>query len=158
MPGNNPERGTWDALTDNLGAEPIEQITHRTGKAALVLLLVTLAVTPVRRLTGWNWVIQLRRLLGLFAFFYACLHFATYLFDQYFDWAFIWEDVAKHPYVTVGFAAFLLLIPLAATSTRGMIRRVGGSAGSGCTAWYTCPPRSRWCTSTGSSKRTCGSR
>ncbi|HEX5725642.1 MAG TPA: protein-methionine-sulfoxide reductase heme-binding subunit MsrQ, partial [Longimicrobiaceae bacterium] len=111
--------------TGGLGAEPIEEVTHRTGKTALVLLLLTLAVTPLRRLTGWNALIGARRLLGLFAFFYACLHFAIYLFDQSFAWSFIVEDVAEHPYVTLGFAALVLLAPLAATSTRGAIRRLG---------------------------------
>ncbi len=116
----------WDAFTDGLGAEPIEAVTHRTGWWGLTLLLVTLAVTPVRRLTGWNRVIQLRRLLGLFAFFYVSLHFLTYLFDQFFQLEYIIEDVVKRPYITAGFAAYLLLIPLAATSTQGMIRRLGG--------------------------------
>jgi methionine sulfoxide reductase heme-binding subunit len=114
-----------DAFTDGLGAEPIEEITHRTGRTALTLLMVTLAVTPLRRLTGWNGVVRGRRTLGLFAFFYACLHFAVYLFDQGFSWAFIVEDVAEHPYVTAGFTALLLLAPLAVTSTRGWVRRLG---------------------------------
>ncbi len=117
----------WDAFTDGLGAEPIEAITHRTGFWGLTLLLVTLAVTPVRRLTGWNRIVQLRRLLGLFAFFYVALHFLTYVvLDQFFALEFIVEDVLERPYITVGFAAFLLLIPLAVTSTKGMIRRLGG--------------------------------
>lgn len=115
----------WDALHGGLGAEPIEEVTHRTGKAALVLLLASLAVTPVRRLTGWNPVVKVRRLVGLFAFFYAVLHFGIYLFDQELSWTYVVEDVTEHPYVTAGFAAFLLLLPLAATSTRGMIRRLG---------------------------------
>lgn len=114
-----------EALTDDLGADPIRRITLRTGEAALRLLLASLAVTPVRRATGWNRVIQLRRLLGLFAFFYVVLHFATYLFDQELSPGYIVEDVVKHPYVTAGFTAFVLLIPLAATSTKGMIRRLG---------------------------------
>jgi len=88
---------------------------------------VTLSVTPVRRLTGWNWLIRLRRMLGLFAFFYACLHFFTYVgIDQFFDWRTIVADIAKRPYITVGFASFLLLIPLAVTSTNAMQRRLGG--------------------------------
>jgi sulfoxide reductase heme-binding subunit YedZ len=115
----------WDAFTDGLGAEPIEAITHRTGWWGLTLLLVTLAVTPVRRFTGWNRLIRLRRLLGLFAFFYVCLHFLTYLFDQDFALGYIVEDVVERPYITLGFTAFLLLIPLAITSTKGMIRRLG---------------------------------
>lgn len=115
----------FDTLTDGLGAEPIEEVTHRTGLTALVLLLATLAVTPLRRLTGWNRLVQVRRLVGLFAFFYASLHFLIYLFDQEFTLAYIVEDVVEHPYVTAGFTAFLLLVPLALTSTRGMIRRLG---------------------------------
>ncbi|HEU0078660.1 MAG TPA: ferric reductase-like transmembrane domain-containing protein, partial [Longimicrobiaceae bacterium] len=108
----------WDAFSGGLGAEPIEEVTHRTGKTALVLLLCSLAVTPLRRLTGWNGAIRFRRLLGLFAFFYACLHFATYLFDQEFLPEYIVEDVVEHPYVTAGFTALLLLVPLALTSTQ----------------------------------------
>lgn len=115
----------WDGFTGGLGAEPIEEATHRTGKAALVLLLATLAVTPVRRLGGWNALVRVRRLLGLFAFFYASLHLLVYLFDQELTPAYIVEDVAEHPYVMAGLAAFLLLVPLALTSTRGMIRRLG---------------------------------
>ena len=114
-----------DAFTDGLGAEPVENVTHRTGKAAITLLLVTLAVTPVRRLTGWNGAVRARRPLGLFAFFYATLHFLVYLFDQGFSWGYIVEDVVEHPYVTAGFIALLLLVPLAVTSTRGWIRRLG---------------------------------
>lgn len=113
------------SLTDGLGAEPIEEITHRTGSAAITLLMATLAVTPARRLTGWNGVIAARRPLGLFAFFYACLHFVVYLFDQWFAWEYILEDIAERPYVTVGFTALLLMVPLAVTSTRGWIRRMG---------------------------------
>ncbi|MDB4951925.1 MAG: ferric reductase like transrane component family protein [Gemmatimonadetes bacterium] len=115
----------FDAFTGGLGADPIREVTHRTGFTALTLLMATLAVTPLRRMTGWNPLVQLRRLLGLFAFFYACLHFAIYLADQGFDAGFIVEDVVKHPYVTVGFTALLLLIPLAVTSTRKSIRRLG---------------------------------
>jgi sulfoxide reductase heme-binding subunit YedZ len=109
-----------------LGAEPVEEITHRTGWWALTLLLVTLAVTPLRRLTGWNRVIQLRRMLGLFAFLYATLHVLTYFgLDQLFDLRYIAEDIVERPYITAGFAAWLLLLPLAVTSTRGWIRRLG---------------------------------
>jgi methionine sulfoxide reductase heme-binding subunit len=114
------------AVTDGLGADPIETLTHRTGWWGLTLLLATLAVTPVRRLTGWNRVIGVRRLLGLFAFFYVALHFAVYLLDQELVLAYIAEDVLERPYITVGFAAFVLLIPLTVTSTRGMIRLLGG--------------------------------
>ncbi|HEX8907278.1 MAG TPA: protein-methionine-sulfoxide reductase heme-binding subunit MsrQ [Longimicrobiaceae bacterium] len=112
-------------LTGTIEADPVKDITHRTGKAVLTLLLATLAVTPVRRLTGWNGVIAARRPLGLFAFFYAVQHFSIYLGDQAFAPAYIVEDVAKHPYVTAGFTAFCLLIPLALTSTKASIRRLG---------------------------------
>ena len=106
--------------------DPIKEITHRTGWWTITLLVVTLAVTPARRLTGWNGLVKYRRMLGLFAFFYACLHFLTYLvLDQFFAWEFILEDVAKRPYITLGFAAFLMLLALAVTSTNGWIRRLG---------------------------------
>lgn len=114
------------ALRDDLTANPIELVTHWTGFWALTLLVVTLAITPIRRLTGWNRIIQLRRPLGLFAFFYATLHFLTYLvLDQFFAWEFIVEDIIERPYITVGFTAFVFLIPLALTSTKGWIRRLG---------------------------------
>lgn len=115
----------WAGLGGGLGAEPIEKVTHRTGLTALVLLLCSLAVTPLRRLSGWNGAVRFRRLLGLFAFFYASLHFLVYLFDQELVPAYVVEDVVERPYVTAGFTAFLLLVPLALTSTRGMIRRLG---------------------------------
>jgi len=109
------------------GANPVETLTHHTGLWGLRFLLLTLAVTPLRRLTGWNWLIRFRRMLGLFAFFYVCLHLGIYLvFDHFFDWRAIGADIVKRPYITVGFLAFLLLIPLAVTSTNGMIRRLGG--------------------------------
>lgn len=115
-----------DAMGGGLGAEPIEEITHRTGWWALTLLVVTLAVTPVRRLTGWNRLVQLRRMLGLFAFFYASLHVLTYFgLDQFFALDYILEDIAERPYITVGFIAWVLMIPLAVTSTRGWMRRLG---------------------------------
>lgn len=113
-------------FTDRLGANPIEFITHRTGWWALVLLCVTLAITPVRRLTGWNWLVRLRRLLGLFAFFYAALHFTIWVtLDRFFDWRTMGEDIVKRPYITAGMIALLLLVPLAITSTRGWVRRLG---------------------------------
>jgi len=109
-----------------LGANPIEFITHSTGTWTLVGLLVTLSVPPLRRLTGRADLIRYRRMLGLFAFFYAILHFVTYLWlDQFFDFASIAKDIVKRPFITVGFAAFVLLIPLAVTSTRVMMRRLG---------------------------------
>jgi sulfoxide reductase heme-binding subunit YedZ len=113
-------------LTGGLGANPIEYITHSTGWWTLSFLLITLSVTPLRRLTGLNWLLRLRRMLGLYAFFYATLHFTTYIWlDQFFDPASIVKDIAKRPFVTIGFAAFVLLIPLAATSTNAMVRRLG---------------------------------
>jgi sulfoxide reductase heme-binding subunit YedZ len=115
------------AWQDNLGANPIERITHNTGYWTLTFLLVSLGVTPLRQLSGASWLVRLRRMLGLFAFFYACLHFLTYLvLDQFFDWSAIAKDILKRPYITVGFAAFVLLIPLAVTSTNAMQRRLGG--------------------------------
>jgi sulfoxide reductase heme-binding subunit YedZ len=112
--------------SDALGPNPVEAITHFTGDWTLRLLLVTLAVTPLRRLTGQAWLVRFRRMLGLFAFFYAVLHFTTYLWlDRFFDLGTIAEDVLKRPYITVGFAAFVLMIPLAITSTQGWIRRLG---------------------------------
>lgn len=116
----------WRALAGDLGANPIEAVTLFTGRWALRFLLVTLGITPVRRLTGWHRLIGFRRMLGLFAFFYATLHFTIYLaIDQFFDWETIVEDVTKRPFITAGFAAFVLLIPLAVTSTQGWIRRLG---------------------------------
>ncbi len=113
-------------LSNDLGANPVETINRFTGDWVLRFLLVTLAVTPLRRLFGWNALLRYRRMLGLFAFFYVCLHFLSYAWlDQYFAIADIIKDVAKRPYITVGFACFLMLIPLAATSTHAMIRRLG---------------------------------
>jgi sulfoxide reductase heme-binding subunit YedZ len=115
------------AFQDALGANPIEKITRTTGYWTLTFLLATLAATPLRRILGWLWLIRLRRMLGLFAFFYGCLHFSTYLvLDQFFDWQGILKDIIKRPYITVGFPAFLLMTPLAATSTKAMIKRLGG--------------------------------
>lgn len=109
-----------------LGANPIEFVTRSTGTWALVFLLLTLVVTPLRRLTGYSGVMRYRRMLGLFGFFYACLHaLACFWLDQFFDAAAIARDILKRPFVTAGFAAFVLLVPLAATSTRGMMRRLG---------------------------------
>ena len=117
------------AFTGGLGVNPVEFVTRSTGTWTLSFLLVTLAVTPLRRITGWNWLIRLRRMLGLFAFFYACLHFTTYVWlDQFFDAAAIARDIVKRPFITVGFAAFVLLVPLAVTSANAMVRRLGGKA------------------------------
>ena len=113
------------AVNNTLGTNPVETMTHNTGEWTLRFLLITLMITPLRRLTGGNWLIRLRRMLGLFAFFYACLHFMTYIwFDQYFDWMEIAADIPKRPFITVGFTAFVLMIPLAATSTSKMMRRL----------------------------------
>ena len=113
-------------LTDRLGANPIEFITRSTGLWTLVMLCITLAATPLRRVTGVPALLRFRRMIGLFAFFYAVLHFTTYLwFDKWFDVVAILKDVGKRPFITVGFAAFVLLIPLAATSPRAMVRRLG---------------------------------
>ena len=115
-----------DGLAGRLGANPIETISHRTGSWTLRFLLLTLAVTPLRRLLGWPWLIRLRRMIGLFAFFYAVLHFLTYLvLDQFFAWDEIARDIVKRPYITIGFVAFLLMWPLAITSTNRMQRRLG---------------------------------
>lgn len=122
-----------DGIGGRLGANPIEEITHRSGDWTIRLLLATLAVTPLRRLTGWNAVIRFRRTLGLLTFGYACVHLLTYVvLDQGFPiqgfaLAYVWEDVMKRPYITVGFTAFLLLVPLALTSSRKSIRRLGGA-------------------------------
>jgi methionine sulfoxide reductase heme-binding subunit len=117
----------FGAYFNALGANPIEKISHVTGYWTLTFLLITLSATPLRRLSGWLWPIRLRRMLGLFAFFYGSLHFLTYLvLDQFFDWDSIAKDIVKRPYITVGFSAFLLMIPLAVTSTDAAIRRLGG--------------------------------
>lgn len=113
--------------TSQFGANPLEFVTRSTGTWTLVMLCVTLAVTPLRRLTGWNWLIKLRRTLGLFAFFYGVQHFLLWLgVDRGFDVAYMIKDIAKRPFITVGFAAFVLMVPLAATSTNAMVRRLGG--------------------------------
>lgn len=107
--------------------EPLEFITRGTGDWTLYFLCITLAVTPLRKLSKWNWLIKLRRMLGLFVFFYAALHFTTFLwFDHFFDVQEMWKDVLKRPFITVGFSAFVLLVPLAVTSTNAMVRRLGG--------------------------------
>ncbi len=116
----------WDTWTVNLGTDPVQQITHRTGDWALRFLLISLSITPLRRLSGWNELIKLRRMLGLYAFFYACLHLGTYLvLDLGGFWSQIFADIVKRPFITVGFVAWLLMLPLALTSTRGMMRRLG---------------------------------
>jgi sulfoxide reductase heme-binding subunit YedZ len=117
---------TFGVAGMSLGANPIEELIHRLGKWGLNFLLITLAVTPLRRLTGKNWLLRFRRMLGLFAFFYLLMHFLTYAgLDQRFDLPVIFEDIAERPFITVGFTAFLLLIPLAVTSTNAMMKRLG---------------------------------
>ena len=116
----------WRFYSDELGANPIEEITHATGEWALRLLLLTLCVTPLRKLLGWSWLAPQRRSLGLFAFFYATLHFLTYaVLDLGLEFQYLLEDVLERPYITVGFSAFLLLVPLAITSTKAQIKRLG---------------------------------
>ena len=116
----------YHAWTDDLAANPIEFITHFTGDWTLIFLLATLSVTPLRKISGWNELIKFRRMLGLFAFFYALLHFSTYMvLDHFFDFQAIVKDIVKRPYVTAGFTGFVLMIPLAITSTAAMIRKLG---------------------------------
>ncbi len=118
---------TWTAPHNGLGANPIEVITHSTGTWALAFLCVTLSMTPLRHLLHQNWLIRFRRMFGLFAFFYGCLHVVTYVWlDKSFDLREMIKDVYKRPFITAGFTAFLLMVPLAVTSTSGMIRRLGG--------------------------------
>lgn len=118
-------RLVWLGLTDGLGANPVEFVIRSLGTWTLVCLLVTLSVTPIRLIFGINWLVQLRRMMGLFTFFYVCLHLLAYAgLDQWFDWQAIVHDIAKHPYVLVGFSAFVLMIPLAVTSNQAMIRRL----------------------------------
>ena len=117
----------WKAFHQGLGANPIEFITHATGDWTLRFLAITLAVSPLRRLLGLPELIRFRRMLGLFAFFYGCLHFTTYLWlDKFFDFHEIVKDVWKRPFITVGFLGFICMAPLALTSTAGWIRRLGG--------------------------------
>jgi len=120
----------WRTGSDALGADPVAEVEHFTGLWALRLLLLTLAITPLRRLTGQPVLLRFRRMLGLYAFFYACLHLAAYLvLDLGGYWTQLFEEIAKRPYITVGFAAWLLLVPLAVTSTRGWMRRLGSRWG-----------------------------
>jgi len=119
-------RLAWKAFNAELGANPIQVITFSTGTWTLVFLLVTLSITPLRKLTKQYWLIQYRRMLGLFAFFYGCLHFTTYIWlDQFFDLHSIYKDIYKRPFITAGFTAFVLMVPLALTSTQWAIRKLG---------------------------------
>jgi methionine sulfoxide reductase heme-binding subunit len=118
---------SWDAYHRRLGANPIEFATRTTGVLTLIFLLLSLAVTPLRKALGLPWMVKLRRMLGLYGFFYGCLHLLTYVwFDKFFGVSAIVEDVLKRPFITVGMASFLLLVPLAMTSTQKMIKRLGG--------------------------------
>jgi sulfoxide reductase heme-binding subunit YedZ len=120
-------RLAWRGLQQRLGANPIEFITHETGDWTLIFLVITLSISPARKLFGQPQLIRFRRMLGLFAFFYGCLHFTTYVWlDKFFDWPEMLADVAKRRFITVGFTGFALMIPLAATSTAGWVRRLGG--------------------------------
>ncbi len=117
----------WQGWREELGANPIETITHDTGMWGLRLLLLTLAVTPIRRITGWSGIVSIRRMLGLFAFFYMSLHLATYLWlDQFFLWEEIGFDIQERPFIAIGFITFLLLVPLALTSPTAVMRWLGG--------------------------------
>ena len=117
----------WRVYGNTLGPDPVAQLEHNTGLWALRLLLLTLAITPLRRLTGWSAALRYRRMLGLFAFFYASIHLAVYLVvDLGGFWSQILTEIAKKPFITVGFLAWVLMLPLAATSTRSMMRRLGG--------------------------------
>jgi len=117
----------WNGLHQQLTANPIEYITHQTGDWTLIFIVLTLAVTPARKLLGVPELIRFRRMLGLFAFFYGFLHFSTWIgLDKFFDWTEMLHDVRKRPFITMGFTGFALMIPLALTSTAGWIRRLGG--------------------------------
>ncbi|MFI5253410.1 MAG: sulfite oxidase heme-binding subunit YedZ [Bacteroidota bacterium] len=117
----------YAGLTGGLGADPIRDITQETGVWTLRYIAATLSITPLRKLTGWNPLSQLRRMLGLFAFFYVCLHFTTYIWlDQFFDWHSIVKDIGKRPFILVGFSSFVLLIPLAITSFKALMIKLGG--------------------------------
>jgi len=116
----------WAFFAGHLEAEPVKGMEHFTGQTAIVILCVTLAVTPIRRLTGWNGIIKLRRLIGLFAFFYALIHFTIFLtFDLEFSFGDLWKNVVDRPWITVGFAALLILTVLAVTSPQAMVRKLG---------------------------------
>ncbi|TCK17422.1 sulfoxide reductase heme-binding subunit YedZ [Thiogranum longum] len=116
----------WQLLTDRLGANPIDEVADATGEWTLRFLLITLMATPIKRLFGWGWMVRVRRMLGIFAFFYATLHLVTYLWlDQFFDWGEIWLDILDRPFITIGMLAFVLLLPLVVTSNNMMMRRLG---------------------------------
>jgi len=117
----------WDVWRKQVGANPLEFVTRTTGMLTLVFLLISLAVTPLRRITGANWLIRFRRMLGLFAFFYGSLHLMTYVaFDRFFHFTTIPADILKRPFIAIGMTAFFLMLPLAITSTDAMVKRLGG--------------------------------
>ena len=117
----------WQGLRNRLGANPVEFITHSTGTWALAILLISLTITPLRKIKKLNWLISLRRMIGLYSFFYACLHFLTYIiFDLNFNFSSVAKDIAKRPFITIGFAALVLLVPLAITSNKFSIRKLTG--------------------------------
>ncbi len=119
-------RLAWKGVNGMLGANPIEVITRSTGTWVLIFLMITLGITPVRRLTGWHALIRFRRMTGLFAFFYGCLHLTTYVWlDKFFDFRDMAKDIGMRPFITMGMTAFALMLPLALTSTQGWIRRLG---------------------------------
>ena len=118
----------WAAFSDNLGANPIEFTNRYLGETALKILFFSLSITPIRIITGWRSIVRVRRLLGLFAFFYVILHFGFYIsIEHFFNWHDIWQDIVKRNYITFGFIAFIVLVPLAITSTKSMIKRVGAA-------------------------------
>ena len=121
----------WDVVRKQVGANPLEFVTRTTGMLTLLFLLISLAVSPLRRITGFNWLVRFRRMLGLFAFFYGTLHLLTYVaFDRFFHFTTIPGDVLKRPFIAIGMTAFFLMVPLAITSTDKMVRRLGGKVWS----------------------------
>jgi methionine sulfoxide reductase heme-binding subunit len=117
----------WDVYRKQVGANPLEFVTRTTGMLTLVFLMITLALTPVRKITGLNWLVKFRRMLGLYAFFYGCLHLLTYIwFDRFFNVPSMVRDIAQRPFIAVGMTAFFLMLPLAITSTTKMVKRLGG--------------------------------
>jgi len=118
----------WRLAENDLGADPVATLTHQTGQWGLRFLLLSLAATPLRKLSGWNWPVRIRRILGLAAFGYALLHFSIFLvFDHFFDWNEILKDILKRPYITIGFITWIMMIPLAITSSQYMMKLMGGS-------------------------------
>lgn len=118
---------SWDAYHKKLGANPYEFVTRTTGMLTLVFLMISLAVTPLRKISGWNFLVKFRRMLGLYAFFYGFLHLMTYIwFDRFFNFKSMVGDIIQRPFIAIGMASFFLLIPLAITSTNGMVKRLGG--------------------------------